>query len=120
MLSARWRTRRGRAAASTALRLLSDGDTAWNATDSFRYAGCLAVATTSRRAGHFLVAGSRTLVHSLMEHDLVDEYRLMIFPVVLGSGRRLFPETREKTVLTLADTKVFDSGVVVHTYHPAV
>jgi dihydrofolate reductase len=39
-----------------------------------------------------------------MEHDLVDEYRLMIFPVVLGSGRRLFPETREKTVLTLADT----------------
>ena len=55
-----------------------------------------------------------------MEHDLVDEYRLMLFPVALGGGRRLFPETREKTVLTLADTKVFDSGVVVHTYHPAV
>ncbi len=70
--------------------------------------------------GNILVAGSRTLVHSLMEHDLVDEYRLMIFPVVLGSGRRLFPETREKTVLALGDTKVFDSGVVVHTYHPAV
>jgi dihydrofolate reductase len=69
--------------------------------------------------GNIRVAGSRTLVHSLMEHDLVDEYRLMLFPVALGGGRRLFPETREKTVLTLADTKVFDSGVVVHTYHPA-
>jgi len=69
--------------------------------------------------GNIRVAGSRTLVHSLMEHDLVDEYRLMLFPVALGGGRRLFPETRETTVLTLADTKVFDSGVVVHTYHPA-
>jgi len=54
-----------------------------------------------------------------MEHDLVDEYRLMIFPVVLGSGARLFPDTPDKTVLRLVDTKAFDSGVVVHTYHPA-
>lgn len=69
--------------------------------------------------GTVVVAGSRTLVHGLMERDLVDEYRLMIFPVVLGSGRRLFPETPDKTVLTLADTRAFDSGVVVNTYHPA-
>ena len=40
----------------------------------------------------------------------------MIFPVVLGSGRRLFPETQETTVLELADTQAFSSGVVVHTY----
>ena len=68
--------------------------------------------------GPILVAGSRTLVHALMRRGLVDEYRLMIFPVVLGSGRRLFPETPDKTVLDLADTQTFDTGVVVQTYHP--
>jgi dihydrofolate reductase len=69
--------------------------------------------------GPILLAGSRTLLHTLMAHDLVDEYRIMIFPVVLGSGRKLFPETPTKMVLRLFDTKVFPTGVVVHTYHPA-
>jgi dihydrofolate reductase len=64
-----------------------------------------------------LVAGSRTLVHTLMENDLVDEYRIMIFPVLLGSGRRFFPDTREKTVLSLAGTRTFGTGVVAHTYY---
>jgi len=54
-----------------------------------------------------------------MEHNLVDEYRVMIFPVVVGSGFRLFPETPNKTVLKLVTTRNFDSGVVEHTYHPA-
>jgi dihydrofolate reductase len=66
--------------------------------------------------GPILVAGSRTLVHALMEHGLLDEVRLMIFPVVLGSGARLFPETPEKTPLKLADTRTFESGVVVQSY----
>ena len=70
-----------------------------------------------QHGGPILVAGSRTLVHTLMRDGLVDEYRLMVFPVVLGSGRRLFPETPDKTVLKLADTRAFGSGVVVHTYH---
>ena len=69
--------------------------------------------------GDILVAGSRSLVHTLMEHDLVDEYRMMIFPVVVGSGGRLFPDTPDKTVLKLVDTQAFDSGVVVHIYQPA-
>jgi len=69
--------------------------------------------------GDLLVAGSRTLVHTLIEHDHVDEYRLMVFPVVLGSSRRLYPERQEKLVLKLVDTMSFDSGVVVQTYHPA-
>ena len=69
--------------------------------------------------GPILVAGSRTLVHALMPHALVDEYRLMIFPVLLGSGLRLFPETPDKTVLTLVDSRRFATGVVVQTYVPA-
>jgi dihydrofolate reductase len=44
-----------------------------------------------RLGGDILVAGSRTLVHTLIEHNLIDEYRVMIFPVILGSGKRLFP-----------------------------
>jgi dihydrofolate reductase len=72
-----------------------------------------------QEGGALLVAGSRTLVHTLMEHGLVDEYRLMIFPVVLGSGRRLFPETPDKLPLRLVDTQAFESGVVVNSYEPA-
>ena len=68
--------------------------------------------------GPLLVAGSRTLVHTLMEHDLVDEYRLMIFPVTLGSGLRLFPESPAKMPLALTHHEVFPSGVVVHHYEP--
>ena len=67
--------------------------------------------------GPIVVAGSRTLVHTLMAHDLIDEYRLMVFPVILGSGRRLFPESPDKTDLRLVDTRAFPTGVVVQTYH---
>ena len=67
-----------------------------------------------------LVFGSGELVNTLMGHDLVDEYRLMIFPVVLGSGKRLFGDGSATTkALRLADTKTFASGVVVLTYEPA-
>lgn len=67
--------------------------------------------------GPILVAGSLALAQMLMECGLVDEYRIMIFPVLLGSGWRLFPETQHKTVLRLASTRTFTSGVAVHTYH---
>ncbi|WP_375782057.1 dihydrofolate reductase family protein [Paenibacillus baekrokdamisoli] len=65
-----------------------------------------------------LVFGSCSLVHTLMELDLIDEYRLMVFPVVLGSGKRLFGEGLDKKTLKLVETKTFSSGVVVLTYHP--
>jgi dihydrofolate reductase len=70
--------------------------------------------------GDILVAGSRTLVHALIEHGLVDVLRLMVFPVILGSGRRLFPDDlADKSPLKLVDTKVFDNGVAVQEYEPA-
>jgi dihydrofolate reductase len=72
-----------------------------------------------REGGPILIAGSRTLVHSLMPHGLIDQYRLMVFPVVLGSGGRLFPDTPAKTMLRLGDTRTFGSGVMVLSYHPA-
>jgi dihydrofolate reductase len=73
-----------------------------------------------RYDGDVLVNGSIQLVRALMEHDLVDEYRLMVFPVVLGRGRRLFGEGSPKTTLRLADTKpVGPDGVVVLTYQRA-
>jgi dihydrofolate reductase len=70
--------------------------------------------------GDIMVNGSRTLVHTLYEHDLVDEYRVMVFPVVLGSGRRLFPDDAgDKRRLELTDSQTFTNGVAVHTYRPA-
>jgi dihydrofolate reductase len=67
-----------------------------------------------------LLFGSGELVNTLMGHDLVDEYRLMIFPVVLGSGKRLFGDGSATTkALRLANTKRFASGVVVLSYEPA-
>jgi len=67
---------------------------------------------------HILVAGSGKLVHTLMQHNLVDEYRFMVHPVVLGSGKRLFTEGTEKFKLTLVDTKSFKTGIVVLHYQP--
>jgi dihydrofolate reductase len=71
-------------------------------------------------AGDILVAGSARLVQSLAEHDLVDEYRLMVFPVVLGSGKRLFGDEMPHTVLRLVDSKPLGpDGVLLLTYAPA-
>ncbi len=66
-----------------------------------------------------LVFGSGKLANTLMEHDLIDEYRLMVFPVVLGSGQRLFGDGIEETVLELVGTDTFSTGVVVLSYRPA-
>jgi dihydrofolate reductase len=69
--------------------------------------------------GDIVVHGSPQLVQTLLDHDLVDELRLMVFPVVLGSGKRLFGETSDKKPLQLTDSKVVGDGVAILTYQPA-
>jgi dihydrofolate reductase len=69
--------------------------------------------------GDIVIHGSPQLVQTLIEHDLVDEYRLMVFPVVLGTGKRLFGETSDKKSLRLVDSKVVGSGVTILIYQPA-
>jgi dihydrofolate reductase len=71
------------------------------------------------RDGDIVVHGSARLVQTLLEHDLVDEVRLMVFPVVLGSGKRLFGETTDKKPLRLVDSKVVGDGVAILVYEPA-
>jgi dihydrofolate reductase len=66
-----------------------------------------------------LIAGSGQLVHTLMENDLVDEYRLMVFPVILGDGKRLFKDGSQKAAMRLAEAKpVGSAGVLILIYHP--
>jgi len=68
--------------------------------------------------GPILVNGSVQLVHALVEHDLVDEYRLMVFPTVLGAGKRLFGDTAGVSALRLVDTKPAGECTVL-IYEPA-
>jgi dihydrofolate reductase len=69
--------------------------------------------------GDIVVHGSAQLVQTLLEHDLVDELRLKVFPVVLGSGKRLFGATSNKKALRLADSKTVGDGVEILIYEPA-
>jgi dihydrofolate reductase len=64
------------------------------------------------------VHGSGTLAQTLLENDLVDEWRLLVFPVIVGAGRRLFPDAGVATGLRLIDSRMTDSGVAIHVYQP--
>ena len=66
--------------------------------------------------GEILVYGSYQLVRTLIEHNLADELRLVVFPVVLGSGLRIFDETSDKKPLHLVDTRRMGDGLVFYTY----
>jgi dihydrofolate reductase len=67
-----------------------------------------------------LVFSSGELARTLMEHDLIDEYRLMVFPILVGKGKRLFGDTEETKAMKLVNTKqVGPDGVLILTYRPA-
>jgi dihydrofolate reductase len=68
--------------------------------------------------GPILVAGSATLVRTLLANGLVDELRLMVYPVMIGGGLTIFPQDREKISLELADLVRYDSGVLLQIYRP--
>lgn len=90
---------------------------AWNNTTVLQGEPMAAVAKLKQSLkGGMLVGGSRMLVNALRKHDLVDEYRLMVFPVILGSGAPLFDRTEEATNLKLAATHTFANGSVELTY----
>ena len=96
-------------------------DTAeWNNSTIIKDSVVEEIARLKQQPGQdILLEGSGELVRSLMSHNLIDEYRLMVHPIVLGSGKRLFPEGMATAVLKLVDTKPFRSGIVVLTYQPA-
>jgi dihydrofolate reductase len=68
--------------------------------------------------GEIVVLGSPQLARTLIEHDLVDELRLMIYPVLLGAGARLFGETSNKKPMRLVDTQTVGDGIAILTYEP--
>ena len=90
--------------------------------DTTVLSGDLAVAVRelkARSAGELQVHGSGTLVRWLLDHELVDEMRLLIVPVVLGQGTRLFPDAGPDIALDLVDTRADSKGVTIQVYRPA-
>jgi dihydrofolate reductase len=77
------------------------------------------IATLKQQPGkHIAISGSGTLVRSLLHHDLLDELHLMVHPIVVGNGKRLFPDAGDQKRLKLANMQTFSTGVVYLTYHP--
>jgi dihydrofolate reductase len=72
-----------------------------------------------RLKGDILVSGSARLVQTLLANDLVDQLNLMVYPVVLGSGKRLFGDTGDMKSLKLAESKTVGDGVLILVYRPA-
>ena len=93
---------------------------AWNNTHVLQGDAMAAVAKLKTEVrGDILVHGSITLANALKKRGLVDEYRLMVFPIILGSGRRVFDETEDATTLELVATKQLANGTAELTYRVA-
>jgi dihydrofolate reductase len=91
----------------------------WNNSTLIRGDAAQEITKLKQRPGRELqVHGSGHLAQTLMAHDLIDEYRLWIYPVVLGDGMRLFRDG-SPAALRLVDTKTTSTGVVIHVYEPA-
>ncbi|WMT43191.1 dihydrofolate reductase family protein [Paenibacillus sp. D2_2] len=88
----------------------------WNTSIIHGEAAEEAVKIKQQLSGDLLVVGSGDLAQTLMKHQLIDEYRLWVHPVILGCGQRLFREGNEKMPMHLMDVKSLRSGVVIYTY----
>jgi dihydrofolate reductase len=96
---------------------LRDEDATWENSTVIRGDVVSEIAAVKERLqGNLLVAGSAALVQTLLEHGLVDELRLMIFPIVLGAGKRLFGDVSEPPTLLLDNVKTVGEGIVILTY----
>jgi dihydrofolate reductase len=100
---------------------LSDADATWTNSTVIRGDAASQIARLKEQvARDIVIAGSAKLVQFLADHDLVDEYRLMVFPVVLGTGKRLFADLAAPSTMRLVDSKaVGPDGVIILTYQPA-
>jgi dihydrofolate reductase len=77
------------------------------------------VAVKQESGKNIVIYGSASVVQALMELGLIDEYQLLVHPIVLGSGKRLFRDGSDVTTLRLVEAKPFSSGVVLLSYEPA-
>jgi dihydrofolate reductase len=78
----------------------------------------LVAALKGQEGGNLVIMGSGELIRSLLPHGLIDEFLLIVYPLVLGSGRRLFEHDAPRLELELADSKACPSGAIIATYHP--
>ncbi|MGH3528647.1 MAG: dihydrofolate reductase family protein [Pseudonocardiaceae bacterium] len=95
------------------------GDLRWNATAVTGDIPAAVAGLKKGDGGPILVAGSATLVGTLLARGLVDELRLMVFPVMIGGGLTIFPYQRDKIALELSDLVRYASGVLLQVYRPA-
>jgi dihydrofolate reductase len=95
---------------------LTDAEATWGPTTVLRDKDVVTeiAALKNRPGGNLLVEGSARLVHTLARHGLVDEYRLMVFPVILGQGKRAFPDSMPAPAkFTIASSRTLGSGVLL-------
>ncbi len=91
----------------------------WNATRIEGDVPEAVAALKQQPGGNLLIYGSAALVNALLPHGLIDEYRLMLHPVIVGKGKRLFNDGFDTTGLQLVDTTITATGVAILTYRPA-
>jgi dihydrofolate reductase len=92
----------------------------WNNTHILRDVAKDVAALKKTDGGNILVYGSGTLVKALLHHDLVDELRLMLYPIVLGGGVRIFDDNLELKKFGLKHSRLIESGILILEYQPAI
>lgn len=97
---------------------LSDDDLTWENTVQIKDDVVNRLKALKEESGDIIVNGSATLVQTLVQNDLVDEYRLQVHPIILGEGKRLFQEGLPQSELELTESKTLSNGLLLLTYVP--